>query len=253
MTVKPRTVAMIPSRLQSSRLPRKALADICGIPMIVHVYHRCMLSNHLDDVYVATDSDEIRATVEIHGGRVIMTSSAHETGTDRIAEAAQSLDAEIIVNVQGDEALVNPGYVDKAVEALYDDPSLQVAILVNPYFKKDSTGDIKAVLNQRGDVLYLSRTDIPSDARTPDPPMLKAYHIVPFRREFLIEYASWDKGVLERIEYNEYLRILEKGYRIHAVRVESDAVSVDTQDDLEYVREKMVTDPFYAVYRGRQR
>jgi len=248
MNIKPKTIALIPARLQSTRLPRKALADICGLPMIVHVYRRCLLATHLDEVYVATDSEEIRQVVENHGGRVIMTAATHETGTDRIAEAARRLDAEIVVNVQGDEALVNPRYIDRVVEALYHDPSLDVAILVNPFDKKNSPSDIKAVLNERDDVMYLSRADIPSDARTPNPPMLKAYHIVPFRKEFLLRYASWGKGVLEQIEFNEYLRILEKGLRIHAVRVESDALSVDTLADLEYVRRKMPSDELFPKY-----
>lgn len=246
---KPRTVALLPARLQSSRLPGKPLADIHGIPMIVHVYKRCLLAKSLDEVHVATDSEEIREVVESHGGRVIMTSANHETGTDRIAEAARNLDADIVVNVQGDEALVNPEYIDRVVAALYDDPALEVAILVNPFSKRHSVSDIKAVLNEHGDVMYFSRADIPSDARTPNPPMLKAYHIVPFRKEFLLRYAAWDKGALERIEFNEYLRILEKGHRIHAVRVESDALSVDTPEDLDYVRSKILTDPHYPKYR----
>lgn len=248
-TSKPRTVALLPARLQSSRLPRKPLVDICGLPMIVHVYRRCLLAKNLDAVYVATDSEEIREVVERHGGKVIMTSRTHETGTDRIAEAALHLDVEIVVNVQGDEALVNPEYIDRVVEALYQDPTLNVAILVNPFGKRNSYSDIKAVLNEAGDVLYFSRADIPSDARTPNPPMLKAYHIVPFRKEFLLRYALWEKGALERIEFNEYLRILEKGYRIRAVQVESDALSVDTPEDLEFVRGKMPGDRFFPAYR----
>lgn len=248
-TSKPRTVALLPARLQSSRLHRKPLVDICGLPMIVHVYRRCLLAKNLDAVYVATDSEEIREVVERHGGKVIMTSRTHETGTDRIAEAAVHLDVEIVVNVQGDEALVNPEYIDRVVEALYQDTTLNVAILVNPFGKRNSYSDIKAVLNEAGDVLYFSRADIPSDARTPNPPMLKAYHIVPFRKEFLLRYAQWEKGALERIEFNEYLRILEKGYRIRAVLVESDALSVDTPEDLEYVRGKMPGDRFFSAYR----
>jgi 3-deoxy-manno-octulosonate cytidylyltransferase (CMP-KDO synthetase) len=249
ITEKPKTIALIPARLQSSRLPRKALADIHGLPMIVHVYKRCLLAKCLDEVYVATDSDEIRQVVEDFGGRVVMTSTCHETGTDRIAEAAGRLDAEIIVNVQGDEALVNPEYIDRVVEALYDDPSVNVAILVNPFGKRNSSSDIKVVLNELGDVMYFSRTDIPSDARTHNPPMLKAYHIVPFRKAFLLQYASWKKGQLECIEFNEYLRILEKGHRIRAVHVESDAVSIDTVEDLEFVKNRMATDAYYSEYK----
>lgn len=247
---RPKTVALIPVRLESSRLPRKALADICGLPMIVHVVKRCLMANNLDEVYVATDSEEVRDVVQTYGGKVLMTRSDHQTGTDRIAEAAEKLDAEIVVNVQGDEALLNPNYVDKVVDALYLDPSLEVAILVNPYTKRNSPSDIKVVLNENDDVMYLSREDIPSAARTANPPMLKAYHIVPFRRTFLLRYAGWDKGRLEQIEFNEYLRILEKGYRIRAVHVASDAVSVDTATDLDYVRSKMPTDLFFSRYRS---
>lgn len=244
-----RTVAILPARLESSRLPNKALLDICGLPMIVHVYKRCLLAKSLDDVYVATDNEKIRAVVEEYGGNVIMTSSEHQTGTDRIAEAAAAIDANIVVNVQGDEALVNPDYIDKVVNALKVDEDVNVAILVNPYNKRNSPSDIKVVLNENNDVMYFSRTDIPSDSRTENPPLLKAYHIVPFRKDFLIQYAGWEKGRLEKIEFNEYLRILEKGYKIRAVNVESDAVSVDTEEDLEYVRNKMTSDKYFSKYK----
>ena len=180
-----KAVAIIPARLESSRLPGKALLDICGLPMIVHVYKRCLLAKKLDEVYVATDNIEIKNCIKKYGGNVIMTSSIHETGTDRIAEAAQNINAEIIVNIQGDEALVNPIYIDKVVDELKDNPNIDVGLLVNPFSKKNSQSDIKVVLNNKNDVLYLSRSDIPSDSRNNDSSMLKAYHIVPFRKEFL--------------------------------------------------------------------
>ena len=243
-----RAVAIIPARLESSRLPDKALADILGLPMIVHVFKRCLLAKSLDAVYVATDSNKIRNIVEQHGGEVIMTSAEHQTGTDRIAEAARDINADIIVNVQGDEALVNPEYIDKAVDSLVNSSRADVAILVNPFNKRNSPSDIKAVLNEHDEIMYLSRSDIPSDARVNNPKMLKAYHIVPFRKNFLLKYAKWEKTELEQIEFNEYLRILEKGYKIQAVRVESDAVSVDTEQDLEFVRGKMKTDKVSQLY-----
>ena len=247
---KPRTIAIIPARLESSRLPGKALLDICGLPMIVHVFRRCEFAESLDEVFVATDNDEIRQVVEQYGGKVIMTSSHHENGTERIVEAANNIDADIVVNVQGDEALVNPTYIDKAVDALYETPDLNVSILVNPYEKRLSPSDIKVVLNEYDDVMYFSRADIPSDARVDNPPLLKAYHIVPFRKDFLLRYAGWEKGKLERIEFNEYLRILEKGYKIRAVRVDSDAVSVDTEEDLDNVRNAMISDSIFKKYGG---
>jgi len=244
-----KAIAILPARLKSSRLPQKALKDICGLPMIVHVFKRCLLSKKLDEVYVATDSFEIKEVVEKYGGKVIMTSSKHETGTDRIAEAALELDAEIIVNIQGDEALVNPKYIDRVTNELIENPDINVGILVNSFSKKDSPSDIKVVLNKNNDVMYLSRSDIPSGSRQNNPPMLKAYHIVPFRKKFLLEYAQMDRGSLEKIEFNEYVRILENGERIRAVYVESDAVSVDTPEDLQYVREVMPYDLWFHQYK----
>jgi len=247
---KVKVVAIIPARLESSRLPNKALVDILGLPMIVHVFKRCLMARSLDSVYVATDNDKIRKTVERYGGKVIMTSPDHQTGTDRIAEAAQHIEADIIVNVQGDEALVNPVHIDKAVTGLTISPNANVSILVNPFNKKNSTSDIKTVLNKRDEVMYFSRSDIPSDARTIEPKMLKAYHIVPFRKNFLLRYAQWEKTELEQIEFNEYLRILENGYKIQAVHVESDAVSVDTYDDLDFVIKKMKKDKLFNKYKN---
>ena len=241
-------VAVIPARLESSRFPRKALVDIHGLPMVVHVYKRCMLASRIDFVAVATDSEEIAKAVELSGGNVIMTASSHQTGTDRIAEAAESLDADIIVDVQGDEALVNPQYIDKVVEPLIANPSIDMAILINRFQKKNSPSDIKVVINELNEVMYMSRSDIPSDSRSEGTQQYKAYHIVPYRKDFLLRYASWDPGRLERIEFNEFLRGLEKGYPITAVEVESSAVSVDTEDDLAYVREKMLTDIFFKKY-----
>ena len=246
-----KVVAIIPSRLESSRLPRKALIDILGMPMIVHVFKRCLFSKKLDEVYVATDSIEIKEVVESFGGRVIMTSSEHQTGTDRIAEAAQTIEADIIVNVQGDEALVNPQYIDKVVSALQESPQTNVAILVNPFNKRNSPSDIKVVLNENNEIMYLSRADIPSDARVENPTLLKAYHIVPFRKDFLLQYSKWEKSKLEQIEFNEYLRILEKGYTIKAVHVDSDSISVDTAEDLDYVIDKMKGDKLMPGYSGR--
>jgi len=243
-----KTVAIIPARLESSRLPRKALADICGMPMIVHVFKRCLYSAVLSDVFVATDSDEIRSVVEEAGGKVVMTASKHATGTDRIAEAAKEIDTDIVVDVQGDEALVNPESIDKVVQPLIQDPSLNMGILVNPFNRRNSPSDIKVVVDENMDVLYMSRADLPSDARTENPNLLKAYHIIPYRKKFLLQYASWTPGYLETTEYNEFLRGLEKGYKIRAVRVESDAISVDTEEDLAYVRQEMLSDSYFRKY-----
>jgi len=244
-----RAVAVIPARLQSSRLPGKMLVDICGLPMIVHVERRCRLAKSLAAVYVATDSPEIRDVVTAHGGEVLMTRTDHPTGTDRIAEAAQALACDIVVNVQGDEALVRPEHIEAGISALREDPALNVSMLVNPFQTYGVSSAIKVVVDERMNVLYLSRSDVPSAARTPTPDMLKAYHVVSFRKPFLLEFARWPQGRLERIEFNEYLRILEKGHRIRTVRVDSQAISVDTEQDLQIVRQLMALDPLCASYQ----
>jgi len=242
-----KVIGLIPARLESSRLPNKAIIDICGLPMIIHTLKRTLLAKSLDEVYVATDSDVIAEVVENHGGKVIMTSSKHKTGSDRIAEAAQNIDADIIVNIQGDEALVNPEYIEKGVKGLINSDA-QVSILLTPYSKKNSTSDIKAVVNLKNEIMYLSRTDIPSDARVNVEQVLKGYHIVSFRKEFLLNYAQMEQTPLEKVEFNEYLRILESGYKIQGVMVESDAVSVDTQEDLDFVRKLMEKDKLRISY-----
>lgn len=244
-----KVVGMIPVRMESSRLPNKAIKDICGLPMIIHTLKRTQMAKTLDDVYVATDNEEIKALVESFGGKVVMTKKEHKTGSDRLAEAARKIEADIIVNIQGDEALVNPEHIDAGVKALRESDA-QVSILLTKYSKKNSPSDIKAVVNLKNEIMYISRNDIPSDARVKPPYMLKAYHVVSFRKDFLITYASLEQTPLEQIEFNEYLRILENGYKIQGVMVDSDSVSVDTQEDLEYVIEKMKHDTLFESYKG---
>lgn len=247
-----KAVALIPSRLESSRLPRKPLADIHGLPMIIHVLRRAEMAKSLNAVYVATDSQEICDVVSAHGGKAILTGKHHMTGTDRIAEAAKQIEADIIVNVQGDEALLDYRHIDSAVDALRANPDIHVALLVTPFSERGVTSVIKAVLNQKSEVLYFSREDIPSGSRTPNPLMKKVCHLVPFRKNFLFEYAGWPKGELETIEFNEYLRILERGHKIKAVWVENAEISIDTPADLEYARKKMTLDPLFPSYAGRK-
>ncbi|MCB9748187.1 MAG: 3-deoxy-manno-octulosonate cytidylyltransferase [Candidatus Omnitrophica bacterium] len=243
-------VGIIPVRLESSRLPEKALADIEGLPMIVHTFKRTEISDALDEVYVATDSVVIKDIIEKHGGKVIMTGTHHKTGSDRIAEAAQQIDADIIVNVQGDEPLLDPEHVSQAVEPLIKDPSIQIAVLVTPYKKKNSSSDIKAVLDLQNNILYCSRTDLPSNARTKVDVLWKMSFVVPFRKEFLLKYNSWEQTPLEKIEFNEYLRILEHGYKIRAVPVDHAHISVDTPEDLVEVKELMKSDIIKRKYNN---
>lgn len=245
---KKKVIGIIPVRLESKRLPKKALKSICGLPMIIHVLKRCEMAELLDNVYVATDNMEIKSIVEDYNGNVLMTKKSHLTGTDRIAEASDLIDTDIVVNIQGDEALVQPNHIDKVTQILIDDDSVNVGLLVNPFLKKQSQSDIKVVLNKFNEVLYLSRNDIPNVVNNNNIKMLKAYHIVPFKKSFLKRFTRLKRGPLEIIERNEYLRILENGYSIKTVEVESSAISVDTPSDLEFVRKKMILDPLFKKY-----
>lgn len=243
-----RIVGIIPSRLESSRLPNKALIDIGGLPMVVHVFKRAQLCPALQDVFVATDSTEIYKTVCDYGGKAIMTSSKHQTGTDRVAETVLGMDADIVVNIQGDEPLLSPYHIEQVVEPLIKDKNVQVAVLVAPYSIRNSVSDIKAVLDLENNILYCSRADLPSEARSQVDTMWKMCFIVPFRKDFLLKYASWGQTPLEKIEFNEYLRILERGYKIRAVPVDNVYISVDTPDDLNKVRELMKIDTIKRSY-----
>ena len=244
-----KVVGMIPARLQSSRLPEKALIDIMGLPMVIHTCKRAQLAKRLDEVYLVTDNERIYDAGKQHGIKVIMTGEHHKTGSDRLAEACKNIECDIVINVQGDEPLVDPGHIVAIVTPLIEDPSLQISVGVTPYGRKNSPSDIKAVLDLAGNIMYCSRTDLPSDARSPVSEMLKMCFIVPFRKDFLLQYASWGPTPLESIEYNEYLRVLEHGIELRAVSIEGAKISVDTPDDLAEVRELMKGDAIRYRYQ----
>lgn len=239
---------MIPARLESSRLPEKAIISIDGLPMVVHTCKRAQLATKMDEVYLVTDSSIIEDIGKMHGINVIMTGSHHKTGSDRIAEACQNIECDVVVNIQGDEPLVDPGHIDAIVAPLIEDPTIQISVGVTPYSKMNSPSDIKAVLDLNDNILYCSRTDIPSNARTSVTEVLKMCFIVPFRKEFLLQYSFWDPTPLESIEYNEYLRVLEHGVKMRAVKIENAKISVDTPDDLETVCDLMKKDTIKYRY-----
>jgi 3-deoxy-manno-octulosonate cytidylyltransferase (CMP-KDO synthetase) len=243
-------VGMIPARLDSTRLPRKPLLDICGLPMIVHVYRRARIATRLDALYVVTDSHEIAEVVGNDGGNVIVT-GAHETGTDRAAAAARDIECDAVITIFGDEVLVDPAHIDISASTLSADPSINVMMLVSECTRVGQSNCIKVVVDQNNGVLYLSRSDIPSTARARHATMLKGYHVVAIRKSALLRFAAWRPGYLERIEFIEHLRFLEHGEKIRAVAVRSDAISVDTEDDLAYVRSAMPRDELFMKYAGR--
>jgi len=247
-----KAIGMIPARLQSKRLPDKALVDILGMPMIVHTCKRAAMAKQLDEVYLTTDSDKIREVAEVHGIKVIMTSPSHTCGSDRIAEAIQNISCDIVVNIQGDEPLLYPDHIDALVQCLKGDSEIKCALGVTDYFKKNSPSDIKAVLDLQGNVLYCSRSDLPSNVYVPVEKMAKLCFLVAFRKSFLLQYAAWSPTPLERIEYNEYLRILEHGEKIKTVKIDGAKISVDTFEDLEIVKHLMEEDTLRHSYECKK-
>lgn len=240
-----RTVAIIPARYRSKRLPAKPLADIAGKPMIAHVYERVARARLIDDVIVATDDDRIAHIVRQFGGNVIMTPDTVESGTDRVAFAAASTPADIIVNVQGDEPLLKPEMVDEAVQPLIDDGALKVGTLVRVIESQHELTNpniVKVVLDKDCYCLYFSRSVIPHerDSRPDKWPSIHTYYkhigLYVFRKTFLSQFTSLQQTPLELTENLEQLRILENGFRIKAAVTTYDSIPVDTQEDLERVR-----------------
>lgn len=243
-----KVIGIIPSRLASTRLPNKALVDIEGLPMIVHVFKRAQMAKSLDKVIVATDSQEIMDEVKRLGGEAVMTNAAHQTGTDRVAEVAKEMEADIIVNIQGDEALLDPVHIDLAVRSLAENPDVHVSVIVAPYKKRNSFSDIKAVLDKDSNVMYCTRNDVPSEVFNHVDHLWKMCFLVPMRREFLFTFVSLAKSPLECVESIEHLRILENGYKMRAVPVGHAHISVDTPDDLAEVRKLMRGDTLKNKY-----
>lgn len=240
-----RSLVVIPARLESARLPRKVLADIGGWPMIRHVYTRAQQARLPSDVLVATDSDEVAEIVKSWGGKAVMTSPHCTCGTERIASIVDQLDADIVVNVQGDEPLVDPRLIDQLIEVT----AQTGAEVVVPVRKITDLGTlkslsaVKAVLKQDGTVIYMSRAAVPV-IRDVAPDQWLAHQdywlvvgTASYRKEALIEYRHWEEATLERLEKIEQLRFLEAGKRVLAVQTKFESVAVDLPEDLELVRQ----------------
>ena len=237
----PRTVAVIPARYGSSRLPGKPLAMIGAKPMIRHVWENASASGVFDEVVVATDDERIRDAVRSFGGDVVMTRADHPSGTDRVAEAARRLDADLVVNLQGDLPFADRDLLEPAVTALRADASIPVATLSVPITDRGRFLDpnvVKVVTDEAGFALYFSRAPIPmrrgDDADTDDADELGRQHVglYAYRREFLFEFASWKPTRLERIERLEQLRALERGVRLYVAKTGGPVIEVDTPEDL---------------------
>ena len=240
-----RVVGVIPARYKSSRLDGKALADIHGKPMIQHVWERCRGARSLDRLLVATDDVRIQEAVALFGGEVVMTDPGHASGTDRVAEAVRDIDCDVVVNIQGDEPMLDPLMIDELVEPFRAEAATEMVTLKQLITEEPERTDpnvVKVVSDIRGNALYFSRSLIPSlSSRAKDYGAYKHLGLYSYSKDCLAKLSSLSAAPLEQIERLEQLRALENGVRIRVVltRSQGRGVSVDTPEDLETVRRLM--------------
>lgn len=241
--VKLKTAAVIPARYASSRFPAKALAEIMGEAMIVRVYKAVAKCRLIDEVYVATDDQRIKNEVEAAGGRVIMTSEQHQSGTDRIAEAAAEIDAELIVNVQGDEPLIKAESIAQALKPFEPGNDLKMSTLKREITPVEAENpDLVKVITDKNDfALYFSRSPIPyyRNKKKKEQKYYQHVGLYVYRRQFLLKYAQMERTVLEKAESLEQLRALENGYRIKVLETKAKLIGVDRPEDIELVEKEM--------------
>lgn len=251
-----KTIAIIPARMDSTRFPGKPLADILGLPMIEHVRRRVALCKLFSKVVVATCDQEILDAVKKYGGEAVMTADTHERCTDRVAEAALLNDADVIVNVQGDEPLVNPEVFEPLITPLLREPKLQCTNLMTPITDDEEFNNanvVKTVCDSEGNALYFSREPIPSGLKTGGKTLkkFKQLGIYAFRSDFLKTFTKLDPTPLEQVESVDMLRVVEHGYKVRMVESGFRVIGVDTPDDLKRVISLMKTDEFFKLYKEK--
>lgn len=236
-----KVLGVIPARYGSTRFEGKALADIFGKPMIQHVYERAIRAKTVNQLLVATDDQRIFDAVKKFGGNVVMTAE-HPTGTDRIAEVAQSSNAEIIVNIQGDEPLIEPAMIDEAVNPLLEDDRIDLGTLAHKITSEEEYHNpnvVKVVIDSSGFALYFSRSPIPyikTMMSVQDAPVYRHVGLYVYRHDTIMKFSRIPPTPLEKSEGLEQLRFLENGYRMKVVITRYRSVGVDTPQDLETVK-----------------
>jgi len=253
-------IGIIPARMGSSRFPGKPLALIHGIPMIGHVYARSKMCPMLYEVYVATCDQEIVNYVSSINGKAILTSPDHERASDRTAEAMVKIEEEsgekidIVVMIQGDEPMLYPDMISEAVEPLLHDTTICVSNLMSTISTREEHNDpneVKVVVDLNNFALYFSREPIPSWKKASSPvTMLKQVCIIPFTRNFLLQFNALHQTPLEIAESVDMLRVLESGYKVKMISTSHETYSVDTDDDLKKVESAMVNDKLMEEYKN---
>ncbi len=236
-----RILGVIPARYASSRFPGKALSLIAGKTMLQHVWERASQARYITSLVIATDDERIRDAAEDFSARVIMTRADHLSGTDRAAEAASASNADLIVNIQGDEPTIDPAAIDCAILGLIENQDAPMATLKVCIRRAEDVHDsniVKVVTDLRGQAIYFSRHPVPFlRERGESAAFFKHIGLYVYRRDFLLGYADLPVGPLERAERLEQLRALENGYKIQVIETDYDSFGVDTPEDLQRVSE----------------
>ena len=244
-----KVVVVIPARLGSSRLPRKVILDICGKPMVQHVYELAKQAKNIDEVYIATDSTEVEKICKNFTSNVIMTSKKHESGTDRIAEAIERISCDYVINVQGDEPLMDSELIDSLAFTLKKEKVTMISAMHKIETSKElkTPNSVKVTTDINGFALYFSRAIIPfnrdaieeilsADKLLPEYKFYKHIGIYGYSTDFLLEYANLEQTPLELSEKLEQLRVLENGHKIKMLETDYKPIGVDTEEDLIRVR-----------------
>lgn len=234
-------IGVIPARYGSTRFEGKVLKDLCGKPVIQHVYERAKKAKTLDDLIIAADDDRIIQAVESFGGKAVFTSKSHTTGTDRLTEVVNAIDVKIVVNIQGDEPLINPLVIDELVRAMQADPELAMATVVKKSRSAEefrSPDVVKAILDKDRNALYFSRSPIPTllNPGEGDNFFYKHIGIYAYNKDFLFTFKNQPASYLETHERLEQLRALENGHKIRAIETKFETVGIDTPEDLELAK-----------------
>lgn len=234
-------IGVIPARWASTRFQGKVLAEIHGKPMLQHVWERAQQSRHLNDLLIACDDEKVLKTAKQFKAKAVLTSKDHPSGTDRIAEAVQNLQADIIVNIQADEPLIHPSMIDDLAQALMEDSSCGMATVIKRIDNEKDLNNpnvVKVVIDQKGYALYFSRLAIPYNRENKNFLGIEYYKhlgIYAYRKDFLFTFKNLPKSKLEEVEQLEQLRALEAGYKIKTVKTDRDTIGVDTPEDLKKV------------------
>ena len=253
-----KAIAIIPSRMRSSRFPGKPMAKIHGIPMIGHCYHRTSICDDLIETYVATCDQKIYDYIQSIGGKALMTADTHVRASDRTAEAMLQIEdimnekVDIVVMVQGDEPMVTPRMISDSLKPFKIDKSVNVVNLmvqIETIEEFEDPNEVKVVINNNNDAIYFSREPIPSMKKGFEKvPMLKQVCIIPFRRDYLIKFNKMAETDLEKIESVDMMRIIENDEKVHMVMTNEYSFSVDTEADLHKVERKMENDKLMRTY-----